>query len=145
MNVTQRLLEACRGRRLRRFVYASSSSIYGESERPADAGGRAPAADLALRRDEARGGAPGAALLGAARRADGVAALLHGGGAAAAARHGVPQVRPRDAGRAADHGLRRRRADARLHLRRRRGRGERSRRRDAARTGRCTTSGAGAG
>jgi nucleoside-diphosphate-sugar epimerase len=29
---TQRLLEACRGRPLRRFVYASSSSVYGNSD-----------------------------------------------------------------------------------------------------------------
>jgi UDP-glucose 4-epimerase len=32
VNATQRLLEACRGSGIRRFVYASSSSIYGESE-----------------------------------------------------------------------------------------------------------------
>jgi UDP-glucose 4-epimerase len=32
VNVTQRLLDACRGTPLRRFVYASSSSVYGESE-----------------------------------------------------------------------------------------------------------------
>jgi UDP-glucuronate 4-epimerase len=31
--VTQRLLEACRERSLRRFVYASSSSVYGDAER----------------------------------------------------------------------------------------------------------------
>ena len=31
VNLTQRLLEACRGRRLHRFVYASSSSIYGQA------------------------------------------------------------------------------------------------------------------
>lgn len=30
---TQRLLEACRGRGLRRFVFASSSSVYGETQR----------------------------------------------------------------------------------------------------------------
>ncbi len=30
---TQRLLEACRGRKLTRFVYASSSSVYGDAER----------------------------------------------------------------------------------------------------------------
>jgi nucleoside-diphosphate-sugar epimerase len=30
---TQRLLEACRDRRLRRFVFASSSSVYGDAER----------------------------------------------------------------------------------------------------------------
>jgi UDP-glucose 4-epimerase len=29
---TQRLLEACRGRSLRRFVYASSSSVYGDTD-----------------------------------------------------------------------------------------------------------------
>jgi nucleoside-diphosphate-sugar epimerase len=29
---TQRLLEACRGRRLRKLVYASSSSVYGDAE-----------------------------------------------------------------------------------------------------------------
>ena len=32
VNVTQRLLEASKGRALERFVYASSSSIYGQSE-----------------------------------------------------------------------------------------------------------------
>ena len=31
---TQRLLEAARGRTLRRFVYASSSSVYGRSQLP---------------------------------------------------------------------------------------------------------------
>ncbi len=31
VNATQRLLEACVGRRLHRFVYASSSSVYGEA------------------------------------------------------------------------------------------------------------------
>ncbi len=30
--VTQRLLEACKGRPLRRFVFASSSSVYGDSD-----------------------------------------------------------------------------------------------------------------
>ena len=30
--VTQLLLEACRGRKLRKFVYASSSSVYGDAE-----------------------------------------------------------------------------------------------------------------
>ena len=29
---TQRLLEACRGRQLKRFVYASSSSVYGDTD-----------------------------------------------------------------------------------------------------------------
>ena len=33
IDVTQRLLEACRQRPLRRFVYSSSSSIYGNAER----------------------------------------------------------------------------------------------------------------
>ena len=32
-SATQRLLEACRGRDLRRFVFASSSSVYGDAER----------------------------------------------------------------------------------------------------------------
>ncbi|HNJ97675.1 MAG TPA: NAD-dependent epimerase/dehydratase family protein [Ilumatobacteraceae bacterium] len=31
VNLTQRLLEACRGRSLHRFVYASSSSVYGQA------------------------------------------------------------------------------------------------------------------
>lgn len=33
---TQRLLDACRGRDLRSFVYASSSSVYGECHAPVD-------------------------------------------------------------------------------------------------------------
>jgi UDP-glucuronate 4-epimerase len=33
ISVTQRLLEACRSRPLQRFVYASSSSVYGDAER----------------------------------------------------------------------------------------------------------------
>ena len=51
-------------------------------------------------------------------------ALLHGLRAAAASRHGVPPVHPRRAEGRADHALRRRRADARLHVRRRRGGGD---------------------
>ena len=45
-----------------RFVYASSSSVYGDAERYPTRRGPAAAAVLALRRHQARGRAPGAAL-----------------------------------------------------------------------------------
>ena len=55
VDATQQLLEACVGRPLERFVYASSSSVYGDDGADPDARGRAAAAGLALRRDQAGG------------------------------------------------------------------------------------------
>ena len=52
------------------------------------------------------------------------AALLHGLRTAAATRHGLSPLPDRRPSRRPDHRLRRRRADARFHLRRRRGRGD---------------------
>ena len=99
IEATQLLLEACVGRPLERFVYASSSSVYGDDVADADARGRAAAAGVAVRRDEAGGRAALLPLLRQLRRAGRVAALLHGLRPAAAARHGVPSVPSRRAAR----------------------------------------------
>ena len=118
------LLEACVGRPIERLVYASSSSVYGD--------------DVAMPMREDALPQPvspyGVTKLAAEqlcylyhvelRRADRLAALLHRLRPAAAARHGLPPfLRAALQGRA-DHGVRRRRADARLHVRRRRGGGD---------------------
>ncbi len=55
---TQHLLEAAGRQPVERFVYASSSSIYGQAERVPDPRGRRPAAALALRPDQALRRAP---------------------------------------------------------------------------------------
>ena len=123
-----------RGTPLERLVYASSSSVYGDNVADADARGRAAAAGVALRRHQAGGRAALLPLPRQLRRAGGVAALFHGLRPAAAARHGLPQVPAGGDPRRADHRLRRRRADARLHVRGRR-RQPRSRRRDRGRSG----------
>ena len=111
-----------------RFVYASSSSVYGDAPRYPTAedepklpispyGVTKLAAELLVRLYALHYGLP-------AR----VAALLHRLRSAAAARHGIPPLPPaRSSAARTDHRLRRRRADARLHLRRRRRRGERPR------------------
>ena len=61
ISATQRLLEAVRhsAPSLTRFVYASSSSVYGNAERYPIAGVRPAAAAQPVRRDEAGRGAPG--------------------------------------------------------------------------------------
>ena len=117
---TQRLLEAARRWPEKRLVYASSSSVYGDAERLPTAEDDAAAAVLALRRDEARGGAPLPALPRQLRRRGRRAALLLRLRPAPAAGHGLQPLLPCGAARGVAHGLRRRRADARLHVRRRR-------------------------
>ena len=119
VDATQRLLEAVKDRRLHRFVYASSSSVYGDVA-------TIPMREDAylqpvspVRRDEARRRAPVPPLPRQLRAARGVAALLHCLRTAAAAGHGVPPLHPGRARRPADHALWRRRTDARLHVRRR--------------------------
>ena len=123
VHATQRLLDAASASPETPFVFASSSSIYGEAETPADARGRPPAALLALRGDEARRREPLPALPRQPRRAGDGAALLHRLRAPPAAGHGVSPLLPRGARRRAADGLRRRQPDPRLHLRRRRGGG----------------------
>ena len=89
-----------------------------------DAGGRAAPAGVAVRRDEAGGRAALLSLPREPRRADDVGALLHGVRTAAASGHGVSPVHSRRAPGRRHHALRRRRADARLHVRDRCGRGD---------------------
>ena len=115
---------ALQGHGLERVVVASSSSVYGDAESAADRRGRPAAPVLALRRDQARGRAPRAALRArtsgcrpwrcATSRCT-VRASAPTWGSTASSRRARGQ---------ADRGLRRRRADARLHVHRRRGRGE---------------------
>ena len=125
VDATQRLLEAVKDRDLARFVYASSSSVYGDVVAiPMREDVGAPAG-LAVRRHEAGGRAPLLPLPRELRRADRVPAVLHGLRPAAAAGHGVPPFHAGGADRPADCALRRRRADPRLHVRRRRRRGDR--------------------
>ena len=116
---------AARAARQRRFVYASSSSVYGESRAAADARGRAAAPALALRRDQARGRAAVPRLPRQPRRRHGRAALLHRLRPAPAPRHGLPPLLRGGRRAAADRAVRRRPPEPRLHLRRRR-RGARS-------------------
>ena len=83
----------------------------------ADARGCVSAAAVALRRLEAGSGAPGTSLLGEPRRAGRVAAVFHGLWPATAPGHGISALPDGRSRRQADHGLRRRRADPRLHVR----------------------------
>ena len=86
--------------RCERFVYASSSSVYGDAERCPTDEAHAAAPVLALRRDQAGRRAPLPALRPQLRRAGGGAALLHRVRPAPAARHGVPPLLPGAARRA---------------------------------------------
>ena len=117
---TQRLLDASATRPERRFVYASSSSVYGDAQGLPTSEDVLPAPALSLWRDEARRRAALPALPRGARGGGGRAALLLRLRAAPAPGHGVPSLLPRGAGRRADPAVRRRPPDARLHLRRRR-------------------------
>ena len=124
VDASQQLLEACVGRPLHRFVYASSSSVYGDNA-------AIPMREDALPQPVSPYGVTKLAAeqlcylyhVNHGVPAD-VGALLHGLRAAAAAGHGVPPVHPRGAQRRADRALRRRRADPGLHVRGRRGRGD---------------------
>ena len=77
---------------IERYVYASSSSVYGDRRAAADAGRHVSAAAVALRRDQAGSRAPGQPLLREPRRPGGLAAVFHGLRATPAARHGVSPV-----------------------------------------------------
>ena len=107
-----------------------------------DAGGCAPPAGVAVRRHEARGRAALLSVLCEPSGADDVGAVLHGVRPAAAAGHGVSQVHSGRAPGRRHHALRRRRADARLHVRDRRGRGDHRGGRSGRRSGSPTTSAA---
>ena len=117
VDATQRLLEACVGRPLER---SSTRRAPLSMATPRDPDARRCAAQprLAVRRHQAGSRASLSPLLREPRRPDGVAAVLHGLRTAAAAGHGVQPLHSRRAHGPADHALRRRRADARLHLRR---------------------------
>ena len=94
VDATQRLLEACVGRPLERFVYASSSSVYGDAR-------RIPMREDALPQPVSPYGVTKLAAEQLChlywvnhRVPTDVGALLHGVRAAAAARHGVPPLHP---------------------------------------------------
>ena len=140
---TQRLLEAAlRAPRLRRFVYASSSSVYGNAERyPTEETDRPqPLSPYGVTKLAAEHlcGLYAAQL----RPADGVAALLHRLRSAAAARtwpSPASAAAVRDGAEIAVYGDRR--PDPRLHLRRRRRGGQRAGRRPpTSRRAPCSTS-----
>ena len=119
------VLEAARRLpRLEHLVYASSSSVYGGNTKlPFAEADPVDTPVSALCRDQARGRVDVACLLAPVRAAADRAALLHGLWAVGPAGHGLLQLRRGDPGRAPDHALRRRPAEARLHLyRRHRGR-----------------------
>src|SRR5262249_39325893 len=86
-----------------------------------DARRRPAAAGVALRRDQDGGRTARLLVSREPRAAGGGDALLHGVRPAAAPRHGVSPLHPRRVARRSAHALRRRRADARLHVRVRRG------------------------
>ena len=117
IEATQVLLEACVGLAIERLVYASSSSVYGDKV-------AMPMREDALPQPVSPYGVTKLAAEQLCylyhvelRGADRLAALFHGVRPTAASRHGLSQVPAGDAGRAADRGVRRRRADARLHVR----------------------------
>ena len=120
---TQRLLEAATAADVRRFVYASSSSVYGPEQRPL--------VESAVPRPLSPYGASklaGEVLVGAYAQERGlstvVPAVLLGLRPAAAAGHGGPPVHRGAARPPAVPAPRRRTAGARLHLRRGRRRGD---------------------
>ena len=116
VEATQRLLEALVGMPIQKYVYASSSSVYGRPCAAAHARRRVFAAALPLWRVEAGRRASGPPLLGQLWRARCVAAVFHRLWPATAPGYGISAVSDSRQGRNADHRVRRRRADARLHL-----------------------------
>ena len=94
---TQRLLERYRSAPLERFVYAPSSSVYGDAERYPTDEDMLPRPFSPYGVTQARGRAPGAALRPQLRHAGRGAPLLHRLRSAPASGHGVPSVLPRDA------------------------------------------------
>ena len=142
VDATQRLLEACVGRPLAPVRLRLELVGLRRQRQHPDAGGCPAAAGVAVRRHEAGRRAALLPVLREPRGADDVGAVLHGLRPAAAAGHGVSQVHAGGAPRRADHALRRRRADARLHVRDRRRRGD-DRRRRPGRAGRAYNIGGG--
>ena len=122
---TLNVLLAARDEGVRRIVYASSSSVYGNSRRASarrDAGARP---DLAVRRREARGRALLHELQPRVRRwrsSRCATSTSSGPRQDPTSQYAavVPLLHPRDRRRRAGDDLRRRRAVARLHLRRQR-------------------------
>ncbi len=126
---TLNVLLAARDHGVRRVVCASSSSVYGSGARDgAQARGPARRPDLALRDRQARRRGLRAQLPRRVRPGDGRASLLQrvrpAPGPDLPVRRGHPELHHRAARRPAAGDLRRRRAVARLHLRRERRRGE---------------------
>ena len=89
---TQRLLEAAVAAGVPRLVYASSSSVYGDSAAPPLQRDSGVPPGLAVRGDEAGGRAPREPVPFEHGSAGGQPAVLHGVRPAAAAGHGVPPV-----------------------------------------------------
>ena len=139
IEATQVLLEACVGLPLERLVYSSSSSVYGDDVRAADARGCAAAAGVAVRGDQAGRRAALLPLLreraacrpcrcGISRCTDRASVPTWAFTGSCARRFtGEPITR-----------VRRRRADPRLHVRARRGRRQRRGGRAAAFPAACT-------
>ncbi len=78
IEATQRLLEAMVGMPIQKYVYSSSSSVYGDNVPLPMREDSVSAAALPLRRLEARGRAPGPPLLGQSRSARCIVAVFHG-------------------------------------------------------------------
>ena len=130
---TLNVLLAARDEDVRRVVYASSSSVYGNSGDAASHRDAAARPDLALRGREARRGALLRQLRPRLRARDGRAALLQrlraAPGPELAVRRRRAALHRRDRRGRAGADPRRRHPVARLHLRRQRRRGEPARRR----------------
>ena len=145
VEATQRLLEAVRATSSARVVYASSSSIYGESERlptPEDAPPR-PLSPYGVTKLAGEQLCRVYHVNHGAR--DRGAALLHRLRPAPAPRHGLPPLLRGRRARRRDRAVRRRPPEPRLHLRRRRRRRDpRRRRARPARAAAPTTSAAAA-
>ncbi len=94
IEATQVLLEATASAApsLERFVYASSSSVYGDERGDSDARRCAPATGIALRGVEARCRTALLSVSRELRRADRLAALFHRVRTSTAPRHGLPSI-----------------------------------------------------
>ena len=106
VDASQRLLEACVGRPVEKFVYASSSSLYGDAVSIPVVEDALPPPVVAVRRDEARRRAALSSVLGQSPGADHLGAVLHGVWAAPASGHGVQSLHPGGDRAAADYALR---------------------------------------
>ena len=125
---TLQLLEAARSEGVERFVMAASSAAYGNSETLPKHEGDGPVAPVSLRVGEGRRGAPAARLRGVLRNEDRGAALLQRLRPAPGRRQPLHRrhrdLRARAPRRAHADDLRRRGADAGLHVHRQRRRRE---------------------